>query len=75
MLQYSQENICVGYCFISPESVRKLLNRKGTFNPFVPNASFLYPVKISEKRKVFCTYVVPRLELRTFGYRMQIANH
>ena len=26
------------------------------FNPFVPNAPFLYPLKISENRKVFRTF-------------------
>ena len=25
-----------------------------SFNPFVPNAPFLYPMKTSENRKVFC---------------------
>ena len=26
---------------------------RNTFNPFVPNAPFLYPLKASENRKVF----------------------
>ena len=27
-----------------------------TFNPFVPNASFLYPLKRSENRKIFLCF-------------------
>ena len=30
-----------------------LTQRKSFFNPFVPNAPFLYPLKTSETRKVF----------------------
>ena len=35
-----------------------LYNKPGkvNVNPFVPNAPFLYPLKISENRKVFCCF-------------------
>ena len=50
-----QDKICLeNVLFIS-----KSLNNKSpsVFNPFVPNAPFLYPLKASENRKGFCCFL------------------
>ena len=41
---------------IPSEKINKLLADKKLFNPFIPNAPFLYPLKTSENGKVFCCF-------------------
>ena len=46
------------------------------FNPFVPNAPFLYPLKTSENRKVFwCFHGVEKGTLETNGLMGFASNH
>ena len=43
-------------------------------NPFVPNAPFLYPLKASENRKVFCFQGVEKGFIGNNGLRISSLN-